>query len=92
MDADELDWNRTLREQWEFHWNHRLHARLDGLTDDEYLTNLTTRVEQVPGVRFGTLLAALRTVPDVRAAMFTEVIDAARRIAAENPTDPCQDQ
>jgi len=19
MDADELDWNRTLREQWEFH-------------------------------------------------------------------------
>ncbi len=36
MDADELDWNRTLREQWEFHWNHQLRARLDGLTDDEY--------------------------------------------------------
>ncbi|MCW2879944.1 MAG: hypothetical protein JWQ95_4044, partial [Sphaerisporangium sp.] len=34
MDADELDWNRTLREQWEFHWNHQLRARLDGLTDD----------------------------------------------------------
>jgi hypothetical protein len=36
MDADELDWNRTLREQWQFHWNHQLRARLDGLTDDEY--------------------------------------------------------
>jgi hypothetical protein len=28
MDADELDWNRALREQWEFHWNHELRARL----------------------------------------------------------------
>ncbi|QBS43640.1 DinB family protein [Nocardia sp. CS682] len=36
MNADELDWNRTLREQWEFHWNHQIRARLDGLTDDEY--------------------------------------------------------
>lgn len=36
MDADQLNWNRTLREQWEFHWNHQLRARLDGLTDDEY--------------------------------------------------------
>jgi len=36
MEADELDWNRTLREQWEFHWQHQLTARLDGLTDDEY--------------------------------------------------------
>ncbi|MFQ6397063.1 DinB family protein [Nocardia sp. KC 131] len=36
MDTDELDWNRTLREQWEFHWNHQIRARLDGLTDDEY--------------------------------------------------------
>jgi hypothetical protein len=35
MDA-ELNWNRTLREQWEFHWNHQLRPRLDGLTDDEY--------------------------------------------------------
>ena len=35
-DADELDWNRTLREQWEVHWNHQLRARLEGLTDDEY--------------------------------------------------------
>ncbi len=36
MDAEELDWNRTLREQWEWHWNHQLRARLDGLTDEEY--------------------------------------------------------
>lgn len=36
MDADELDWNRTLREQWEFHWNHQVRARLEGLTDEEY--------------------------------------------------------
>jgi len=36
MDADEIDWNRIVREQWEFHWNHQLRARLDGLTDDEY--------------------------------------------------------
>jgi hypothetical protein len=34
---DELDWNRALREQWEFHWNSQLRPRLDGLTDDEYL-------------------------------------------------------
>ncbi|GGK97828.1 DinB family protein [Nocardia jinanensis] len=36
MDADELDWNTTLREQWEFHWDHQLRARLTGLTDAEY--------------------------------------------------------
>ncbi|QPP08400.1 DinB family protein [Streptomyces bathyalis] len=36
MDADGLDWNRTLRFQWEFHWEHQLRARLEGLTDDEY--------------------------------------------------------
>ncbi|MGW0433644.1 DinB family protein [Micromonospora sp. NPDC003197] len=36
MDADALDWNRTLREQLAFHWNHQLRSRLDGLTDDEY--------------------------------------------------------
>lgn len=30
------DWNRSLREQWEFHWNHQLRARLEGLTDEEY--------------------------------------------------------
>jgi enamine deaminase RidA (YjgF/YER057c/UK114 family) len=36
MDEDELGWNRTLREQIEFHWNHQVRARLEGLTDDEY--------------------------------------------------------
>ncbi|GGR11084.1 DinB family protein [Streptomyces netropsis] len=36
MDAKELDWNRTLREQWEVHWKHQLRGRLEGLTDDEY--------------------------------------------------------
>src|SRR4051812_48593363 len=36
MDAVEPDWNRSLREQWEFHWNALVRRRLDGLTDDEY--------------------------------------------------------
>ncbi|MDS1272339.1 DinB family protein [Lipingzhangella sp. LS1_29] len=36
MDAHEPNWNRTLREHWEFHWNHQLRERLRGLTDDEY--------------------------------------------------------
>jgi hypothetical protein len=36
METD-ADWNTTLREQWEFHWEHQLRARLDGLTDEEYL-------------------------------------------------------
>ena len=31
-----MDWNRALREQWEFHWNSQLRERLAGLTDDEY--------------------------------------------------------
>jgi hypothetical protein len=31
-----FDWNATLREQWEFHWEHQLRDRLAGLTDDEY--------------------------------------------------------
>jgi hypothetical protein len=36
MDANDVDWNRALRDQWEFHWNQQLRGRLDGLTDDEY--------------------------------------------------------
>jgi hypothetical protein len=36
MDNHELNWNRTLCEQLDFHWDHQLRARLDGLTDDEY--------------------------------------------------------
>ncbi|MDV2476213.1 DinB family protein [Rhodococcus zopfii] len=31
-----FDLNHSLREQWEFHWNHQVRARLQGLTDDEY--------------------------------------------------------
>lgn len=33
---DGFDWNRTLREQWEWHWDNQVRGRLDGLTDDEY--------------------------------------------------------
>ncbi len=36
MDRAEPDWNQTLREQWEFHWNHHIRPRFEGLTDDEY--------------------------------------------------------
>lgn len=36
MDTTDLDWNRALRDQWEFHWRHQMRERLDGLTDDEY--------------------------------------------------------
>lgn len=31
-----FDLNHSLREQWEFHWNHQIRARVEGLTDDEY--------------------------------------------------------
>lgn len=36
MDTNTFDWNATLREQWEFHWDHQLRPRLTGLTDQEY--------------------------------------------------------
>ncbi|SCK09912.1 DinB family protein [Streptomyces sp. WMMB 322] len=36
MDTSESGWNRTLCEQWQFHWNHQLRERLEGLSDDEY--------------------------------------------------------
>jgi hypothetical protein len=36
MNAGAVDWNRALREQLEFHWNHQVRPRLDGLTDEEY--------------------------------------------------------
>ncbi|WP_280400956.1 DinB family protein [Nocardia carnea] len=36
MNTETLDWNRTLREQVEFHWTHQIRDRLQGLTDDEY--------------------------------------------------------
>lgn len=35
--TEHLDWNRTLREQWEHHWAGQVRPRLAGLTDDEYL-------------------------------------------------------
>ncbi|MFF5083368.1 DinB family protein [Actinoplanes sp. NPDC000266] len=31
-----MDLNRALREQWDWHWQHQVGPRLDGLTDDEY--------------------------------------------------------
>ncbi len=31
-----IDWNAELVEQLEWHWQHQLRPRLDGLTDDEY--------------------------------------------------------
>ncbi|MFC7344440.1 DinB family protein [Saccharopolyspora griseoalba] len=36
MDAENVDWNRSLRAQIEFHWDHQLRPRLRGLTDEEY--------------------------------------------------------
>ncbi len=39
----ELDWNAELLDQLEWHWEHQLRPRLDGLTDDEYFR------EPVPG-------------------------------------------
>jgi len=32
-----MDWTATLVDQLTFHWQHQVRARLDGLTDDEYL-------------------------------------------------------
>lgn len=32
-----MDWNPLLRDQISWHWTNQLRARLDGLTDDEYL-------------------------------------------------------
>ena len=36
MTADDFDWNRALRDQWEYHWVNQVRPRLTGLTDDEY--------------------------------------------------------
>ena len=32
-----IDWTATLVEQAEWHWQHQLRARFEGLTDEEYL-------------------------------------------------------
>jgi len=37
MDTDQFDWNRTVLDQWEYHWNRQVRPRLTGLTDEEYL-------------------------------------------------------
>ncbi len=39
----DIDWNTELLGQLEWHWEHQLRPRLDGLTDDEYFW------EPVPG-------------------------------------------
>lgn len=39
----DIDWNRELVDQLDWHWQHHLRPRLDTLTDDEYLW------EPVPG-------------------------------------------
>jgi hypothetical protein len=39
MDEDritEIDWNAQLVDQLDWHWQHQLRRRLDGLTDEEY--------------------------------------------------------
>jgi DinB family protein len=41
--TDTLRWNALLLEQLDFHWQHGLRPRLEGLTDEEYLW------EPVPG-------------------------------------------
>jgi len=32
----DIDWNRVLADQLDWHWQHQLRPRLDGLTDEEY--------------------------------------------------------
>jgi hypothetical protein len=52
----ELDWNAELLDQLEWHWEHQLRPRLDGLTDDEYFW------EPVPGgwsIRHGGSTASM---------------------------------
>ncbi len=39
----EIDWNQELVDQLDWHWQHHLRPRLDGLTDEEFLW------EPVPG-------------------------------------------
>lgn len=39
----DIDWNAQLLDQLDWHWQHQLRPRLDGLTDDEYFW------EPVPG-------------------------------------------
>jgi len=36
MPNAEIDWNRQLFDQWDWHWVNQVRPRLVGLTDDEY--------------------------------------------------------
>ncbi|MEE6260917.1 CHAT domain-containing protein [Plantactinospora sonchi] len=49
------------------------------------LTELTERVEGVPGVRFGEVIAALVPEPERRNGLFVEVVGAVRRQPVEDP-------
>ncbi|MEO3744701.1 CHAT domain-containing protein [Plantactinospora sp. B5E13] len=52
------------------------------------LTELTARVEDVPGVRFGAVLAALISEPERREMLFAEMIEAVRRYPVEDRIAP----
>lgn len=56
----DLDWNRYLSEQLDWHWNAALRPRLDGLTDDEYFWepvagcwSVRPRAESTAPITFG---------------------------------------
>ncbi|MFI5935921.1 DinB family protein [Actinoplanes sp. NPDC051494] len=71
MTADNLDWNATLREQWEFHWNHQIKDRLAGLTDDEYFWSPVPNAWNVR--RDGTDVTIDYTYPEPVPAPFTTI-------------------
>jgi hypothetical protein len=63
-----IDWNDEIVDQLEWHWQHQLRPRLDGLTDDEYLW------PPVPGPRFpGTAAEALRRLDEGHDAWLADV-------------------
>ncbi len=53
----DLDWNKELLGQLEWHWEHQLRPRLDGLTDEEYFR------EPVPGCCWSVRPRAEATSP-----------------------------
>ncbi|GAA3654610.1 DinB family protein [Nonomuraea antimicrobica] len=77
----DMDWNRTLREQLEFHWNHHLRVRFEGLTDDEYFWspvpdawNVRPRGSSTAPVRAGTGDYTIDyAFPEPRPAPFTTI-------------------
>ena len=36
MDTEHFHVNHSLLDQWQYHWDHQLRGRIEGLTDDEY--------------------------------------------------------